>query len=765
MKSIFCGLIFALLTFYVGHSQIAGRVTNTETNEPIEEVQIQIPQRDFVAFSNAEGAFELKNTGDIPFTIVVSRLGYKTQQFMVTSTNITIELSPSVFEMEEVVVSSPFGNLENQNTIAVAKINSENIQESGASVLADAIQQIPGVSAISSGPGIAKPVIRGLSGNRVVTFSNDLRLENYQFGAEHGLDIGTTAKSVEVIKGPYSLLYGSDAVGGVVYVTPQDFIQNNSLTGDIQQRYFSQSMGNETSASVGIAADKWQFGANGFHSSHADYESSVEEFVPNSGFNTKGAGFNTRYSDGNYQATMRFSYADKQAGIIEEKGGVTRDFGIDMPYQETQLNQLSLRQKLDTSIGLWDMTVGMTLNQRREFEDHDAHGGHDEHDDDHDDEHDDDHNDEHEAKGAAALNMHNRVLAFDLKNALPSSGIWKQIAGFQWLEKQNKNSGEEILIPDAIQRDFGGYWLHQFDSDKLKWQIGLRYDSRYVKTESFVTHHHEEEEEEGHEEEHEEEETAKIDKTFSSFNSSVGFTYPLTEKIQARLNASTGYRAPNLAELTSHGVHHGTQRFEVGNANLKSERNLQFDFGFDMQTTNLNIGIDGFYNAITDYIFLNPTNETEDGVSVFEYEQSNARLWGGEFYAHYHPKGKIHFETTLEYVNGEQKDGTPLPLIPPFSFNQEVHWSLSESFAAFISLTMADNQNRVSPFESRTSAYELINIGGHIDIPVSKIDALRLQLLVRNFGNRNYIPHLSRLKTIGVEQPGRNFVLSAKYNF
>ncbi|MGB0444210.1 MAG: TonB-dependent receptor, partial [Flavobacteriaceae bacterium] len=92
-------------------------------------------------------------------------------------------------------------------------------------------------------------------------------------------------------------------------------------------------------------------------------------------------------------------------------------------------------------------------------------------------------------------------------------------------------------------------------------------------------------------------------------------------------------------------------------------------------------------------------------------------------------------------------------------------WSISESFAAFISLTMADNQNRVSPFESRTSAYELINIGAHIDIPVSKSDALRLQLLVRNLGNQNYIPHLSRLKTIGVEQPGRNFVLSAKYNF
>lgn len=753
MKSIFSGLIFALLSFYIGHSQISGRVTNAETNEPIEEVQIHIPQRDYVAYSKADGTFELKHIGEIPFVIVVSRLGYKTIEIEISSNDMSISLTPSVFEMEEVVVSTPFSNLENQNTIAVTKINSEHILESGASVLADALQQIPGVSAISSGPGIAKPVIRGLSGNRVVTFSNDLRLENYQFGAEHGLDIGTTAKSIEVIKGPFSLLYGSDAIGGVVYVTPQDFTQSTTLTGSIQQRYLSQSFGNETSASAGIATGKWQFGVNASRLAHADYETSTAYFVPNSRFNSKGAGLNTRYSDENYQATFRFSYADKQAGIIEEKSGGARNFGIQIPYQETQLNQFSVRQKLDTAVGLWDMTVGMTLNQRREFEDHDAHEDKGEN------EHEDEHGDEHQEEGAA-LNMHNRVLSFDLKNTLPSSGLWKQIAGVQWLEKRNQNKGIEMLIPNATQRDFGAYWLHQFETNKIKWQVGLRYDTRHINTESFAIHHHEEEGEA-----HEEEEMAKIDKTFSSFNSSVGFTYPLTEKVQLRLNASTGYRAPNLAELTSHGVHHGTQRFEVGNANLKSEKNIQFDLGFDIQTKFLNLGVDGFYNAITDYIFLSPTNEMEQGVNIFEYDQANARLWGGEFYAHYHPEGRIHFETSVEYVKGEQKDGSSLPLIPPFSFNQEIHWSINDVVAAFVSLTMVDNQNNVSAFETRTKAYELVNLGTHIDIPLSKRDALRLQVLVRNLGNRNYIPHLSRLKTIGVEQPGRNFVLSAKYRF
>ena len=353
--------------------------------------------------------------------------------------------------------------------------------------------------------------------------------------------------------------------------------------------------------------------------------------------------------------------------------------------------------------------------------------------------------------------MHNRVLSFDLKNTLPSSSLWKQIAGVQWLEKRNLNNGEEKLIPNATQRDFGAYWLHQFKTNKIKWQLGLRYDTRFIKTESFTSHH----EEDGIE--HEEE--GNIDKTFTSFNSSLGVIYPLTEKVQLRLNASTGYRAPNLSELTSYGVHHGTQRFEVGNANLKSEKNIQFDLGFDIQTKFLNLGVDGFYNTISDYVFLNPTNEVVNDINVFEYNQVNSRLWGGEFYAHYHPQGRVHFETSVEYVKGEQKNGTSLPLIPPFSFNQEIHWSINDVLAAFVSLTMVDNQNNVSAFETRTKAYELVNLGTHIDIPLSKKDALRLQVLIRNLGNRNYIPHLSRLKTIGVEQPGRNFVLSAKYLF
>lgn len=741
MKPIFSGIILTLSIFFTGYSQVLGTVTNTQNNEVVESARIYIPQINYVAYSDAKGIFILEDAPAIPFTIFISRLGYQTEKVMVASNQISIRLSPSVFEMEEVIVSTPFSNLKNQNTVAVSKINSERIQESGTSILADALQVLPGVSAITTGQGIAKPVIRGLSGNRVVTYLNDLRYENYQFSGDHGLDLGTTASSVEVIKGPFSLLYGSDAIGGVVYVSPQHFTQNKSVTGNVQQRYLSQSLGHETSANLGIAAGKWQFGASGSRLKHTDYETASKDLVPNSRFKSKSGGLNTRFKDGKYQATLRFAYADKQVGIVENRKGGARDFVIHEPYQETQLNQLSIRQKLNTKLGLWDMTTGFTLSQRREFEAHEEENmptGMEEH------------------EEGAALDMHNRVLSFDLKNTLPTSGNWQQIAGIQWLTQQNTNSGEELIIPNATQRDVGLYWLHQFTGEKLKWQLGLRYDNRAIDTESFTIHDHDG---------GAEEKVDQINRSIGSVNGSSGFTYAVSEKTQLRLNASTGYRAPNLAELASHGVHHGTQRFEVGDATLKPEQNLQFDLGVDIKTKYLNLGVDGFYNTISNYIYLNPTNEFEEGLQVFEYTQTNANLWGGEFFAHYHPQGKIHFESSLEFVQGAQKDKTSLPLIPPFAFHQEIHWEVSPVFAAFVSLDMVDNQNNVGAFETKTKAYEVINIGGHLDIPYSNKGSMRFQLLVRNLGNRNYIPHLSRLKGIGVEQPGRNFVLSAKVNF
>ena len=741
MHIFYRGLLLTLFAHSFGYSQHTGQVSDAETGAIIADAKIYVPLLDVYTFTDDNGMFSIETQG--AKSIVVSILGYETQEVMLETKHILISLHPSIFEMEEVVVSTPFSNLRNQNTITVSTLNTESIQEHGAAVLADALQRIPGVSTLSTGQGIAKPVIRGLSGNRVVTYVNNLRYENYQFSNDHGLDLGASASAVEVIKGPFSLLYGADAIGGVIFVSPLTFTNKKQLTGAVQQRYFSQSLGNETNANFSVAMGKWQFATSGAFAHHADYKTTEEAFVPNSRFKSKGTGVNTRFTNGNYQATFRFAYNDKEAGIIEDAAVSRRYASIDVPYQATQLNQYSLRQKLNTTLGLWDLTTGLTINKRSEFEHHDEAFMDTAHEED-----------------EAALDMHNELISFDLRNTLPSSGSWQQIVGMQWNKQQNTNYGEETIIPNATKKDLGLFWLHVIKNENFNWQLGLRYDNRWLKTDSFIVHAHDYTLQN-------EEEVTSINRSFDRFNGSIGLTHAIfSQQAQLRLNLSTGFRAPNLAELTSHGVHHGTQRFEVGNAGLHAEHNLQFDFGLSMKSKYLNLGIDGFFNNIKNYIYLDPTDEQEANLQVFEYAQSDATLWGGELYVHYHPQGQFHFESSLEYVRAKRQNGSSLPLIPPLAFHQEIHWAIQPELATFISVDLVDKQDNIGAFETKSTGYGLLNIGGHFDIPIHHGgSSLQLQLLVRNLTNTTYIPHLSRLKTIGVSQPGRNIVLSGSWRF
>ena len=260
-------------------------------------------------------------------------------------------------------------------------------------------------------------------------------------------------------------------------------------------------------------------------------------------------------------------------------------------------------------------------NKRKEFGHHDEHG-HDDHDEDHDDEdHDDeddddeDHDDEdhddhddHDDHGdEAALNMDLETTTLDLKYIFPKSEKLEIIVGTNMLWQTNTNNGEEELIPDAEKNDFGIYALSHFHTSKWDILLGLRNDTRNIKTSTF-------------------------DKDFNSFTYSLGFKRDITSSKILRLNLSNGYRAPNLSELFSDGVHHGTARYEVGNVNLVEEKSLQTDISFASYSSNSTFGIDVFFNSIDDYIYLNPTGQTINGAPVYDYTQTDAKLMGTEIY-------------------------------------------------------------------------------------------------------------------------------------
>src|SRR5690606_6489861 len=195
----------------------------------------------------------------------------KTLQFPYAE-NLTIALTPSAIEMEEIIISTPFHKLQSENVMKVEREKVSDLKAKGAVTLSEGIASIAGVESVSTGISIGKPVIRGLSSNRVLVYAQGVRLENQQFGDEHGLGLSDAGvESVEVIKGPASLLYGSDALGGVLYINPEKFAHQNSSNADFGGTYFTNTQGYSTNAGYKASGEAFKVLFRGSVTEHADY--------------------------------------------------------------------------------------------------------------------------------------------------------------------------------------------------------------------------------------------------------------------------------------------------------------------------------------------------------------------------------------------------------------------------------------------------------------------------------------------------------------
>jgi iron complex outermembrane receptor protein len=346
---------------------------------------------------------------------------------------------------------------------------------------------------------------------------------------------------------------------------------------------------------------------------------------------------------------------------------------------------------------------------------------------------------------------------YNAKYYLPSWNKIETIIGIQGMRQTNTNSGEEYLIPDALTRDFGVFGTANYEWKSNVIQAGLRFDTRSINTQAQAAF-------------------VAIEKNYTSWNASLGYKTSFTDHFIFRLNVASGFRAPNLAELTSNGIHEGANRYEVGNANLKTEQNLQTDLNLEYQTDHVEFFVNGFYNHIANYIYLSPTGNqfTNSGVvnfiQVYDYIQNNANLYGGEIGLHFHPHPLdwLHFETSFETVTGKKENSDYLPLIPANNWNNTLRFELNdinwmkESFAT-ISLSSTFNQNQVSGFETRTGGYSILNLGlgGALHFGKTKVE---VNLNVNNSTDKKYIAHLSRLKTDGISNIGRNIILGLNFN-
>ena len=378
MKKYLLFLFIGFSICTIAQSTVSGNITD-QNNNPIFGAVIYIETLNLGTTSDEDGSFQLSNIPRGEHNITCSFIGFQTQNIAIDFVNNdqkeqNFTLEDSFFHMDEVIVSTPFNKTQSENVMKVAKKSMESLKKQGAPTLIQSLTAIPGVENFSTGNGIGKPVIRGLSGNRVLVYTQGIRLENQQWGGEHGLGINEAGiESVEVIKGPASLLYGSDALGGVLFLNPERFANENESEFNFDQELFSNTLGSNTSLGFKTSKKNLKFLIRGTYNTHTDYKIPDGDRVTNTRYKEKDFNAGLTFNTSSFASTLRYNYNNSEIGI-PEKGieDQSTNRSPELPFQDLDSHILSLQNQFFLKNSRLNVNFGYVYNNRKEFEEEDG---------------------------------------------------------------------------------------------------------------------------------------------------------------------------------------------------------------------------------------------------------------------------------------------------------------------------------------------------------------------------------------------------------
>ena len=749
----------------------SGHIHDVSSGEPLYGATIYIPDLKMGTITDSVGYYHLTNLPSGKLLIQVSFIGYAN---LIKTIEIfghpvfDFKLKPSVTELKEIIVTGISAASDaSKDPIAHSFVSNEVLKQNSFTNVVDAIAKRPGISQITSGPAISKPVIRGLGYNRVITLNNGQPQEGQQWGDEHGIEIDASAVDrVEIIKGPGSLMYGSDAMAGVINFLPPKPVPQGVISGHFSGNY--QSNNNHLGVSFfnagNLNGNSWQFNIS--KKLAGNYRNQYDGKVYNSGFNefdfSGYAGMNRKWGfshlhfsrfsqntgivEGERDSAGNFLKLEIRNGNIEEVPVTETDLkGYDIGYPKQKIEHLAFSLNNNFIFKSSNLTfhIGYQQNIRKEFED--------------------------PFETDPGLFFDLKTMDYNLKYFIPAISGWDIATGISGKYQENKNKGTEFLIPEYNLVDLGVFVVAKKSFDQLSLSGGIRYDIRRLNAMALFL------DAKGMPVNNEAEaETIKFT-TFESnpgsFSGSAGTTWQVSDRTLLKLNVSKGYRAPNIAELGSNGVHEGTFRYEIGNPDLKSETSMQIDAGTTYSGDHTSFEISIFRNAITNYIFIKKLQGSSGGDSIpdpsnpipaYRFIQTKAWLYGGEAVLdiHPHPLHWLHFENSISLVYSRQDneaDSTKyLPLTPAPVFRSELRGNFDnkdhtiQNVFVKLGVTYTFSQKRAfTAFdtETPTNSYGLFEAGVGVDFVSKKGKILfNLVFLVDNLFDKAYQSHLSRLK-------------------
>lgn len=775
-----------------------------------------------------DGGFFIGGLAGKGCVMEVSMVGFKRQRIEVSfsgeRTVVDVLLERASSQLGEVVVTGVSrATAIRENPLAMEAVSNKQIEETAAPNVIDAIaMHAPGFAAVKTGPNVSKPFINGLGYNRVLTLYDGLRVETQQWGDEHGVPMDDYAiERAEVIKGPASLMYGSDAIAGVLSLFPA---VPHTRDAKLNMRWLSEYQGNNgligNNLMLSRGATHWSWAVRASERIARNYTDPVDGRVYNTGFRMGNASAYLGYQSSSGSSHLNATWYDNRQGIPDgSRDSLTRRFTYQVyetpgeragqavyddikqrpvvpqdvlnAYRLSPLSQHIQDYRLYTDhayrLGGGDIRalLGYEENRRREF-DHPT------------------------AAGQPGEYIILRTVDYGLRYNAPALGAIEPSFGLNGMYQANSNdrTATDFPIPDYHLFDVGSYGYARWKQGKWTIAGGIRYDHRtehglgmYTDTDRVTGFARQ---------------TPAATETaggggmpfspfalhFQGWTGSLGATYQAGEHVSVKANIAQGYRSPNITEIASNGLDPGAHIYYLGNLHFSPEFSLQEDVGVNGEFDDWGFGVNMFNNSIRHYIYEDQAVDASGnplvivpGNKTFEFQQTNAQLYGGDGELRLHPRdlGGLYADAVFTCVYGFNRNsryrkmgdrGEYLPLIPPprllagVGYDHAVSSGVLRSLAFRVETDHNWAQDRylgLFDTETPTVAYTLFNVSAHTDLRYDKRRTMQLQVQVNNLFNTAYQQHLSRLQyfeyytaspngRLGIFEMGRNVCVKMIFN-
>ncbi|HXJ32159.1 MAG TPA: TonB-dependent receptor [Gemmatimonadales bacterium] len=723
-------LSLVALRTHAAPDTIAGQVVDT-ARHPLAGVSVSLVELHRTTATDSSGRFQFADVGSGRFTLVVSRIGYAPAVRPVQipgGASIEITLAPTAFDLAAVTVTATRAPVDPLSSpLPASLLQSTALAREYRVSLAHALESLAGVRALTTGGEIGKPVIRGLSGARVLVLGDGNRLEDYSWSDEDGPSIETRlADRVEVIRGPASVLYGSDALGGVVNVIPEDVPDARAPRAGPRGQFEvygasnNHELGSDLHAQGTAGGLGWLAGVVGRHSEALNTPAGELENTGFTAFSGVGA-VGTRGAWG--KATLRFTHYGGEFHLLEADTAQNRP--PPPPGGEQDLGPVRKLTDDRVQLGATHPAGGLLLEAKGQFQ-------------------------RHWLAEVVEGDTSSTEQGFDLLlnttslDLLAHHGTGRRVAGTLGASAYYQNSatrGQEPLVPDARASGAAAYAYEQVSlSERWRLLAGARVDLRRLTADSNIDLA-----------------LASQRRDYTAWSGDIGVVFRPAERLALSVNAGRAWRAPTLFELFTNGPHPGEARFEVGDATLEPEAGFNLDASVRWQSGRARAEVAAFRNRIAHYIYIAPTGTMQDSLPVYRYQHADAVLDGGEASLEVAATSALVLSARVDYVRGErQSDHEPLPQIPPLRTKLGAEWRAANANGG-LDLDLVARQTRLSPFDLGTAGYGLLDLYGGLDRHLGSWP-VRIELQVRNALDTSYRDFLSRYKAFALN-PGRNVVV------